>query len=319
MFTLLEQELAAFFQSKQEYAKGIASIVEILAQVRGKIVVSGVGKTGFIGQLFSSGLRSIGENSFFVHATEASHGDLGVMSQEDCLVIFSKSGNSKEIFDLLHFAKEQNIETIAICMNHNSPLVHKSKFSFHIKPPQELPPVDIMPTTSNILFSLVAETIKSELATAKGFSSSDFLHSHPGGKIGLSRLKLEDYLDKTSQIPHVTKEADLQEISSRITEGQCGAVVVRREAEIIGVITDGDVRRHIATKGLFAIKAEEIMNPSPIIIDASTDISSAERVLAQKAVNQILVSKQGKIIGILHLGDIIRYELAAFDLVSSKN
>ena len=319
MFAQLEQELAAFFQQKQEYTKSIASIVEILSGVRGKIVVSGVGKTGLIGQLFASGLRSIGENSFFVHATEASHGDLGVISQEDCLVIFSKSGNSKEIFDLLHFAKEQSIETISICMNHNSPLVHKSKFSFHLKPPQELPPVDIMPTTSNILFSLVAETIKSELAHQKGFSSSDFLHSHPGGKIGLSRLKLEDYLDKENSIPHVLPEADLQKISMRISEGQCGAVVVRRQTEIIGVITDGDVRRHIATKGLLAITAEDLMNPSPIVIDASTDILSAERVLAQKAVNQILVSKQGKIIGILHLGDIIRYELAAFDIVSSKN
>ena len=311
MFDHLEQELAVFFQTKQEYAARIEEIVGILAQVKGKTVISGVGKTGIIGQLFASGLRSIGINCFFVHATEASHGDLGVMDSDDCLVIFSKSGNSTEIFDLLHFAQAQKITSIAICMNKNSPLARKSSLAFCLRKPQELPPVDIMPTTSNIIFSLVAETIKSQLARVKGFGSAQFLHSHPGGKIGLSRLKLEDYLNKNTLLPSVSPNSNLQEISEKITQGHYGAVVVIQDKHILGLITDGDLRRHIAYQGLMEIKADSIMNPSPIIIDASTDIASAEKVLAEKAVNQILISKQGKVIGMLHLGDIIRYELAA--------
>lgn len=278
-----------------------------LADCRGRIVISGIGKSAVIAQKIVATLNSTGSPAIFLHAADAIHGDIGTMQQEDIVIIISKSGESPEIKILVPLIKNFKNTLIAIVGNTSSYLAKKADFIINATVNQEACPNNLAPTTSTTAQLVIGDAIAVCLMEQKGFEVSDFAKLHPGGALGKKLyLRVNDlYVD--NEKPQVGPACSLKEVIVEMTKKRLGVTAVTDEGgHLLGIITDGDLRRMLEKNGLDFILAKDIMTKNPITIGPSEMAVNALDLMRQNEIVHLAVIENKKYLGIIHLHDLVK-------------
>ncbi len=280
--------------------------VEILQNTLGHIVLTGMGKPGHIAKKISATLSSTGSQSFFLHPAEASHGDLGMLSTEDTLLVFSFSGNTSELIPLLEYAKRFGIRIVGVTAGDTSILARTADVLILMPKLNEATPSNLAPTTSSTAMLAIGDAIAVCLLTLKNFQKDDFKKLHPGGALGKQLLKVSDLM--RTNVPTVYENDSMKDVIIQITAMSLGcACVLNSNGEISGIITDGDLRRHMLDN-ILNKTAKDVMSSSPKIIDHRTFAVEATKFMNENKITSLLVtSNDDKVpVGILHIHDCLR-------------
>jgi arabinose-5-phosphate isomerase len=281
--------------------------VEIIYQSSGRLVVTGIGKSAIIAQKIVATLNSTGTPSLFLHASEAIHGDLGMVQPGDVVICISKSGNSPEIKVLVPLLKRFGNKLIAITGNVTSFLGKEADYTLNTYVAEEACPNNLAPTNSTTAQLVIGDAIAVCLMQARNFTAEDFAKYHPGGALGKKLLlRVKDMLDTTHK-PLVAPDADIKTVIVEISEKRLGVTAVVEEGKIIGIITDGDIRRMLnKTDTITGFTARDIMTKHPKTIQSTDLVSDALNILEDFAITQLVVVDQGAYQGVLHLHDILK-------------
>ena len=281
--------------------------INVLANCKGRIVISGIGKSAVIAQKIVATLNSTGSPAIFLHAADAIHGDIGIMQQEDIVIVISKSGESPEIKILVPLIKNFGNALIAVVGNTASYLAKKADFVIDTTVDQEACPNNLAPTTSTTAQLVIGDAIAICLMEQKGFNVSDFAKLHPGGALGKKLyLRVRDlYLD--NEKPQVVPEQSLKEVIVEMTQKRLGVTAVTDvENNLLGIITDGDLRRMLEKNGLDGVKAKDIMTKNPKTIGPGEMAVNALDIMRQNEIVHLAVVENKKYLGIIHLHDLVK-------------
>ncbi|OKL39167.1 KpsF/GutQ family sugar-phosphate isomerase [Pontibacter flavimaris] len=283
--------------------------VQAILQIKGRVVVTGIGKSANIAQKIVATLNSTGTPALFMHAADAIHGDLGMIQPEDFVICISKSGNTPEIKVLVPLLKRKGSKLAALVSSTDSYLAQSADFILNANVEREACPHNLAPTTSTTAALALGDALAVSLLEARGFSSSDFAVLHPGGALGKRLyLKVEDIYTQ-NEAPRVKENATLREIIIEISSKRLGAtaVVKNGSAELVGIITDGDLRRMLNKyEKVENITATDIMTPSPLTIEPESYAAEAMAIMQAKSITQLIVTKSGKFEGFIHLHDLLK-------------
>ncbi|MEN9299126.1 MAG: hypothetical protein RLZZ429_1439 [Bacteroidota bacterium] len=283
-------------------------IIDILAHCKGRIVISGIGKSAIVAQKIVATLNSTGSPSLFMHAADAIHGDLGMVQQDDVVILISKSGESPEIKVLVPLIKNFGNTLIGMVGNTQSFLAQSADHLLNTTVSKEACPNNLAPTSSTTAQMVMGDVLAVCLMELNGFSGHDFAKYHPGGNLGKRLyLRVADLCANNEQ-PKVKAQASLKEVIVEITEKRLGVTaVVNDKDEVIGIITDGDLRRMLEkTNELSHITAADILSKNPKTIEPSMLAVEALDILRDHDISQLLVAENGKYLGILHIHDLVR-------------
>jgi arabinose-5-phosphate isomerase len=293
------KSLIDFFDEK--YVK----TVDLILNCKGRVIISGMGKSGHIANKISATLASTGTPAFFIHPAEASHGDLGMITAQDVVILLSNSGETKELRDIIYYCKRFEIPIVGIVRKQDSELANASTIPLVIPAVKEANNVNA-PTTSTTMMLALGDCLAVSLIEARGFNSDNFGTFHPGGKLGSAFLKVADIMRKDSQIPVVKFNTKMSEVIIEMTSKHLGCTaVIDNENKMIGIITDGDLRRHL-NQNFFAEISENIMTKNPITIVKESLAIEAFTLMNKKSITSIFVLENHKIIGVLHLHDCLK-------------
>lgn len=288
--------------------KDFENAVKSIAESKGRVVVSGIGKSAIIAQKIAATLNSTGTPSLFMHAADAIHGDLGMIQQEDVVIVISKSGESPEIKVLIPLIRNFGNTIIAIAGNSDSFLAKNAHYLINTTVSQEACPNNLAPTTSTTAQLVMGDALAICLMELKGFQSDDFAKFHPGGVLGKKLyLRVAD-LCANNEKPQVLASQSLKEVIMEMTKKRLGVTaVVDNSGILLGIITDGDLRRMLEKDAdINTIKAEAIMTKNPKTISESELAVNALDLLRRYEISQLAVTDNGKYAGIIHLHDLIR-------------
>jgi arabinose-5-phosphate isomerase len=312
---VLKQEAAAIKQMAERLQPDqVERAVELLAACRGQVVVAGVGKSGFIARKIAATLTSMGTRSVFLHPSDALHGDLGIVTPEDVVVLLSSSGETDEMIAMLPYLKHRAVPLIAIVGNLQSTLAREANVTLDASVDKEVCPLNLAPTTSTTVALALGDALAVTLMQIKGLTSDDFALNHPAGRLGKRlSLRVSDLMHASSNNPTVAPGASWIEVVTSITRGGLGAVnVVIGDGELAGIITDGDLRRAIQQIGpgeLEALKAEAFMTREPVTV-APDELAYDALQLMENRPSQIsvlpVVDGARRCVGLLRLHDVVR-------------
>ena len=283
--------------------------VETILRCKGRVVVTGIGKSANIATKIVATLNSTGTPALFMHAADAIHGDLGMIQPEDFVICISKSGNTPEIKVLVPLLKRKGSKLAAMVSSTDSYLAQSADFVLNANVEREACPHNLAPTTSTTAALALGDALAVSLLEARGFSSSDFAHLHPGGSLGKRLYLMVGDIYGYNQAPNVNENASLKEIIIEISSKRLGATAVVKDGtkELVGIITDGDLRRMLnkyeSTEG---IKAFDIMTPSPLTIEPEQYAAEALAIMQEKSITQLIVTKSGNFEGFVHLHDLLK-------------
>jgi len=283
-------------------------IVELLMNCKGKIILTGIGKSAIIGMKISATLNSTGSKSIFLHLGDALHGDMGVISKEDIVICLSKSGESSEIISLSNYLNKAQIRLIGISCVNGSSLEKISDMFIHTKIEREACHNNLAPTTSSACHLAVGDAIAMAVQKLKGFSPDQFGEYHPSGSLGKKlNLSLDTLID-SKRIPIVNPSSSFVEVIDEISSKMYGATAVIKDNEIVGVITDGDIRRVIEKrKNIEDIIASEFMSSNPKVLKSDILANEALKIMRKNNISQVLIAdKNNSLIGVVHILDIIK-------------
>ncbi len=269
---------------------------------QGRIIVTGMGKSGHIGKKIAATLASVGTPAFFVHPSEASHGDLGMFTTDDTILALSYSGESKELADVIAFSRRFNIPLISMVGRADSTLAKASDIVICYPHFEEACSFGMAPTTSTTVSLAVGDALAMTLLEMKGFSKEQYRVRHPGGKLGALLLKVREIMAVGDELPLVTDDSLMSDTLIEMTGKKLGCVgVIDKEGRFVGMVTDGDLRRHISPD-LMTKKTIDVMTAGPKVIDDENMLAvEAVRILNEKQITNIFVVKEDKPIGLLHL------------------
>ncbi len=283
--------------------------VEAILQIKGRVVVTGIGKSANIASKIVATLNSTGTPALFMHAADAIHGDLGMIQPEDFVICISKSGNTPEIKVLVPLLKRKGSKLAAMVSSTDSYLAESADFVLNANVEREACPHNLAPTTSTTAALALGDALAVSLLEARGFSSADFARLHPGGSLGKRLyLKVEDIYG-LNKAPSVQENATLKEIIIEISSKRLGATAVVKDstAELVGIITDGDLRRMLDKyESIDGITAVDIMTPSPLTIEPDQYAAEALAIMQDKSITQLVVTEAGKFKGFVHLHDLLK-------------
>ena len=283
--------------------------IQLILKSKGRVIVSGIGKSAIIAQKIVATFNSTGTPSIFMHAADAIHGDLGLIQMNDVVICISKSGNTPEIKALVPFIKENDSNIlIAITGDTNSFLATNSDFVLSSNVEKEACPNNLAPTTSTTAQLVIGDAIAVTLLKLRGFDSKDFAKYHPGGSLGKKLyLRVKDLID-TKNKPVINLNANISLVIVEMSEKMLGAVVVLNNLnKIIGIITDGDLRRQLVKSlNISQIKAEEIMTKNPLVINYNMMAIDALKLMKSKKISHLIVEENNKYYGIIHIQNIIK-------------
>jgi len=310
---VLEIEIEAIRDLKKRINYDFKRAVDLILKSKGRVVVSGMGKSGIIAQKLSATLASTGTPSLFLHLAEASHGDLGRVTSEDVVVVMSYSGHSQDIQQLLPLLKKIGSKIIAITGNRKSILAEYADVVLDVSVKKEACPLGLAPTASTTAMLAMADALAITLLELKGFKEEDFAFYHPGGVLGKRLLlKVEQIMRKGKAIALVREDEKVSEVLLKITQARAGsATVVDEKGRIKGIFTDGDLRRHLEKDpDLIKRKVKEVMTKDPITINANMLAVEAGRILKEKRIDEIPVTdKDKKVVGVLDIQDLLKVGL----------
>ncbi|EDP6893637.1 KpsF/GutQ family sugar-phosphate isomerase [Campylobacter lari] len=283
--------------------EGFNKAIELILSIKGRCVVSGMGKSGHIGAKIAATLASTGTPSFFMHPGEALHGDLGMLTSEDVLLAISNSGETEEVLKLIPVIKKRKIPLIVMAGNQNSTLAKQADIFINIAVKKEACPLQLAPTSSTTATLAMGDAIAVALMRVRNFRPDDFALFHPGGSLGRKLLTRVGDLMVSNNLPIVSPESEFNELVDVMTSGKLGLCVVLENEKLVGIITDGDLRRALRAndKPRFDFKAKEIMSEKPKTIEASAMASEAEELMLKHKIKEIVVTQNEKIVGIIQL------------------
>ena len=281
--------------------------INLILDSKGRVVVTGIGKSAIIANKIVATLNSTGTPSIFMHAADAIHGDLGIIKKDDVIICISKSGNTPEIMDLVPFLKMTKNPLIAITGDTNSSLAKNSSVVLNSHVDIEICPNNLAPTNSTTAQLVIGDAIAATLVKIKGFTSNDFAKFHPGGSLGKKLyLKVNDLIDSALK-PMVSIDDDIKDVIIEISNKMLGITPVFSKDTIVGVITDGDLRRTLLNnQEISKLKAKDIMSTNPQIIDSETLASEALEIMKKNKISQLIVTNNNLYFGVIHIQSLIK-------------
>ena len=306
--TTIELEASAISGLKAFINDDFEKAVRVITDCRGRVVISGIGKSAVIAQKIVATFNSTGTPSIFLHAADAIHGDLGMVQQDDVVIVISKSGESPEIKVLIQLLKNFGNQLIAIVGNTNSYVAKQAGIILNTTVPQEACPNNLAPTSSTTAQLVMGDALAICLMELKGFQSDDFAKFHPGGALGKRLyLRVAD-LYVNNERPVVRPEQTLKEAIVEMTKKRLGVTAVAdKDNHLVGIITDGDLRRMLEKNvAIDSVTAADVMTKNPLTIAPSKLAVDALDILRRKQITQLLVADEGKYLGIIHLHDLVR-------------
>ena len=303
---VLQTEADALETLKNDLPNDFSDLVKLILNLNGRVIVSGVGKSGHIGNKIAATLASTGTPAYFVHATEASHGDLGMITEKDLCLLISNSGETSEIFDIVAHARRFSIPVATISSNTESTLVKAADFKLCLPIVEEACPIGMAPTTSTTMMLAIGDALAVALMEAKNFNTENFKVLHPGGKLGAKMMMVSQVMHKSDALPLVETQTSMKETLLTMSSRGFGiAAVVNEKDFLVGVITDGDLRRHI--NDLMSKTAGEIASLSPITVVRETFVVDALKLMQENKITVLIVtSAENKPVGILHIQDLLK-------------
>ncbi|WP_326983831.1 KpsF/GutQ family sugar-phosphate isomerase [Chryseobacterium sp. MYb264] len=301
----LEIEIAELEKLKNRLDDDFVKAVEAIHSAKGKLIVVGIGKSAHVGNKIVATLNSTGTPSQFLHASEAIHGDLGVIQKQDVVLCISLSGNSPEIVNLLPYLKDYSSSLIGMTGNKSSRLAEYSDIILDTHVDKEACPNKLAPTSSTTLQMALGDALAISLMELNDFKANDFAKFHPGGSLGKNLIsKVDDFL--SSQKPQVTENDTVKDVIISISSSRHGITVVTENNNIIGVITDGDLRRMLL-KGddIAQVLAKDIMSANPKTIERTALAKEAMKILKDNNIGQLIVTEEGKYYGIIDLHKLL--------------
>jgi arabinose-5-phosphate isomerase len=299
---VFEIEAEAITALSQRVDDVFPKAVKAILNCEGRVIVCGMGKSGIVGRKISCTLASTGTPSFFMHPAEAFHGDLGMIKKEDILLLISYSGETEEIVKIIPFLKSNGNRIISMTGNPNSTIANSSDCHLNVSVKREACPLKIAPTTSATAALVMGDAITVALMREKGFKTEDYARFHPGGNAGrMLLMRVEDVMVK-SNLPVITEDSDMKEVIQVMTSGRWGTgVVVNEQGHVIGIITDGDLRRALAKHGnILMLKAIDIMTKHPRTISKNLKLYEAEKIFNKQEIIILLVcDEKEEFVGLL--------------------
>ena len=303
---LLDLEAEAIKKLSKQLDDNFLNATEILLKVRGRVIVTGMGKSGHIACKISSTLASTGSPSQFVHPGEASHGDMGMITRSDAVLALSNSGETPELGDLLDYCRRFNIPLIAITSNCDSTLAKNADCSLILPEMPEACPMGLAPTTSTTLMLAIGDALAVALLERRKFTKQDFQVLHPGGKLGQALLRVDDIMHVGDDLPLTRPEEVMSDVILIMTNKMLGcAGVVNSQKKLLGVVTDGDLRRHMG-KDLRNTSAAEVMTKNPKTIRTGALAAEALGIMNANSITVLFVVNEEVPIGIVHMHDCLR-------------
>ncbi len=283
--------------------------VGLLLACRGRVVVSGVGKSGHIGRKLAATLASTGTPAFFVHAAEAAHGDLGMITEEDVVIGISYSGSTSELLTIVPTIRREGAKLIAITGNPESPLSRNADVNLNVHVPFEACPLNLAPTSSTTATLAMGDALAVACMHAKGFTKEDFARSHPGGALGRRLLThVKDVMRTGEAVPVVRAGTTVLDATREITKKHIGmTAVVDADNTVLGIFTEGDLRRLIEARGdIRGVRIDDVMTKTPATVSADAMAASAAKIIDERMINQLLViDEERHLIGALHIHDLM--------------
>ncbi|HBG25114.1 MAG: D-arabinose 5-phosphate isomerase [Bacteroidetes bacterium GWF2_41_61] len=305
---VIEKEASAVANLKNYIDKSFTEISMLIFKSKGRLVITGIGKSAIIANKIVATMNSTGTPAIFMHAADAIHGDLGIIQPEDIVIFISKSGNTPEIKVLVPLIRKMGNTLIAMVSNIDSYLANHANFILRTTVDDEACPNNLAPTSSTTAQMVMGDALAVTLLKLKGFTQQDFAKLHPGGSLG-KRLytRVADLIDRRSK-PSVSLNENIQNTIMNISANRLGATVVLDENGVVsGIITDGDVRRMLERGfGLDTLQAKDIMSSKPKMVDATELAVMAFNIMEQNKITSVIVTERGKYIGLVHIHDIIR-------------
>lgn len=308
----IDREIETLEILKNNLDGNLSKALDLLQNTKGRVIVTGMGKSGHIARKMAATFASTGTVSFFVHPAEASHGDLGMISDDDVIIAISYSGESKELSDILIYAKRHNIPLIAITRNPQSALGKNSSLVLKLPDNGEACPLGLAPTSSTTATIVLGDVLAVDLMERRGFSATDFRQRHPGGKLGAILCKVSDIMHKGDDVPLLKEDAIMQDALLVMSEKMLGCVgIVDNDGHLSGIITDGDLRRWMSPS-IITEKVSKVMTKNPKVIGPDALIVDAVNMMNNtgRGITNLFVIQEGKPVGVIHIHDCLKAGVA---------
>lgn len=306
---VLAAEAAALAALERALDASFVRAVDMLAGVAGRIVVSGMGKSGHVARKIAATLASTGAPAMFVHPGEASHGDLGMITAQDAVLALSNSGETAELRDLTLYTRRFDIPLIAMVGRRRSTLAEEADIALVLPEIGEACPMGLAPTTSTTCMLALGDALAVALLERRGFSATDFATFHPGGKLGNQLKRVEQLMHRGEELPLVGLDTSVADAILEMSRKALGCVGVTDGGRLVGIVTDGDLRRHMGD-GLLASRVAEVMTTSPCTIDRRALAVEALQIMNARSITVLFVTEAGMPVGALHLHDCLRAGIA---------
>jgi arabinose-5-phosphate isomerase len=287
-------------------AEPFAQAVDVLSTIEGRVIVTGVGKSGHIGSKLAATLASTGTPAFFVHPAEANHGDLGMIARDDAIIAMSWSGETVELKGIIAYSRRFSIPLIAITAGENSALGREADVKLFLPRASEACPHGLAPTTSALLQLVVGDALAVALLEARGFTPDHFRTFHPGGQLGANLTQIREIMHVGDTMPVVASGTGMREAILELSGKGFGCVaIVDDTGSLVGIITDGDIRRQIGND-LLSMTVDQVMTKGPKTVRPETLVAKALQMINASAITALMVEENGKPVGLVHLHDLLR-------------
>lgn len=308
----IDSEIKAIEELKHSLdADSLTQALDFMQNSKGRIIITGMGKSGHIGKKIAASLASTGTPSFFVHPAEASHGDLGMITEDDVVIAISNSGESRELIDILNYCKRFGITLIAITKNPESSLAKAGDVVLILPNNGEACPLGLAPTSSTTATLVLGDILTIGMLERKGFSKEDFNDRHPGGKLGAILKRVSDLMHTGQEMPLLDENSNMQAVLLEMTSKRLGCVgfINSQTGDLTGILTDGDLRRCLSSK-ILEEKAVDLMTRNPKTISPNAMTAEALKIMHDKKITNLFVVENNKPVGVIHIHDLLNNGVA---------
>lgn len=307
----IDSEIETIKELKESLdAENLTRTLDFMQNAAGRIIITGMGKSGHIGRKIAASLASTGTPSFFVHPAEASHGDLGMITENDVVIAISNSGESRELIDILNYCKRFGIKLVAITKNSESSLGKAGDVVLRLPNNGEACPLGLAPTNSTTATLVLGDILTIGMIERKGFSKEDFNDRHPGGKLGAILKRVSDLMHTGQDMPLLDENSNMQAVLLEMTSKRLGCVgFINQTGDLTGILTDGDLRRCLSAK-ILSEKAVDLMTRSPKTISPNAMTAEALKIMHDKKITNLFVVENNKPVGVIHIHDLLNNGVA---------
>ena len=307
----IDSEIKAIEELKHSLdSSSLTQALDFMQNSKGRIIITGMGKSGHIGKKIAASLASTGTPSFFVHPAEASHGDLGMITEDDVVIAISNSGESRELIDILNYCKRFGIKLVAITKNVESSLGKAGDVVLLLPNNGEACPLGLAPTSSTTATLVLGDILTIGMIERKGFSKEDFNDRHPGGKLGSILKRVSDLMHIGQDMPILDENSNMQAVLLEMTSKRLGCVgFINQTGDLTGILTDGDLRRCLSSK-ILEEKAVDLMTKNPKTIAPNAMSAEALKIMHDKKITNLFVVENKKPVGVIHIHDLLNNGVA---------